>query len=125
VDETGDHVGMAGTPRRIVAGYDGSEGSLRALDAAAELVGYGSTLVVVSTSTRGPAHLRHLVDQARQRLLQRQVLARFVEVTGDLGDGVAEAVASLGADLVVLDRSMSTAVLDPATTVDHDILLVH
>ena len=46
---------MAGSPRRIVTGYDGSEGSLRALDAAAELVGYGSTLVVVSTSTRGPS----------------------------------------------------------------------
>jgi len=116
---------MAGSPRRIVTGYDGSDGSLRALDAAAELVGYGSTLVVVSTSTRGSAHLRQLVDEARQRLLHRQVLARFVEFAGDLGEGVAEAVASLGADLVVLDRGMSTGVLDSGAADDHDVLLVH
>ena len=116
---------MAGSPRRIVAGYDGSEGSARALDAAAELVGYGSTLVVVSTSTAGPAHLRQLVDEARQRLLRRQVLARFVEFAGELGEGVAGAVANLGADLVVLDRGMSTVVLEAGATTDHDVLLVH
>ena len=116
---------MAGSPRRIVVGYDGSEGSLRALDAAAELVGYGSTLVVVSTSTRGPAHLRQLVDEARRRLLHRQVLARFVEVAGDLGEGIAGVIEALGADLVVLDRGTSTVVGDGSATADHDLLLVH
>ena len=53
------------------------------------------------------------------------MLARFVEFAGDLGEGVAEAVASLGADLVVLDRGRSTLVLEPGATVDHDVLLVH
>jgi len=39
---------MAAQPRRIVVGFDGSDAAWRALDVAAGLTGYGSTLAVVS-----------------------------------------------------------------------------
>ena len=39
---------MAPRPRRIMVGYDGSDAATRALDVAADLVGYGSTLEVVA-----------------------------------------------------------------------------
>jgi len=38
---------MAGQPRQILVRFDGSEASQRALDVAADLVGYGSSLAVV------------------------------------------------------------------------------
>ena len=39
---------MAARARKIMVGYDGSDASTRALDVAADLVGYGSTLAVVT-----------------------------------------------------------------------------
>ena len=40
-------------PKSIVVGFDGSQGARRALDAAAHLIGYGSTLTVVSVDPSG------------------------------------------------------------------------
>ena len=39
---------MTARPRRIMVAYDGSDAAGRALDAAADLAGYGSTLAVVT-----------------------------------------------------------------------------
>ena len=51
-----DPSGMAARPRRIMVGYDGSEAATRALDVAADLVGYGSTLAVVTVRTSESDH---------------------------------------------------------------------
>lgn len=86
---------MAAHARSIVLAYDGTDASRRALDDAADLVGYGSTLTVVAMRAAAAA-----VAEARERLLRRHVLARFVEPTDEL----VEAARVLEADLLVLGR---------------------
>ena len=72
---------MTARPRRIMVAYDGSDAAGRALDAAADLTGYGSTLAVVTvhagevdTATTAGAH---------HRLLRRHVEARYHEASGE------------------------------------------
>jgi nucleotide-binding universal stress UspA family protein len=91
---------MAARPRRIVVGYDGSEASRRALDAAADLVGYGSTLSVVTVTNGriGPDVSR----AAREHLLGRHVEARYHEPAGEPAEQLVEAAERLSADLVVV-----------------------
>lgn len=95
--------GMAARPNRILVAYDGSEASQRALDAAADLVGYGSSLSVVHVQPAGGPDGR-LVERARERLLQRQVTARYLEPFGDPARQIVEAAISVGADLIVVGR---------------------
>jgi nucleotide-binding universal stress UspA family protein len=98
---------MAARARNILVGYDGSEAAVRALDAAADLAGYGSTLAVVSVGReRRPGGPRPLAD-ARERLLRRQVTARYLEPVGDPAATLVETAYELEADLVVVGRRKS------------------
>jgi nucleotide-binding universal stress UspA family protein len=91
---------MAARPRKIVVGYDGSEASRRALDAAADLVGYGSTLSVVTV--RNGEVGREVARSAREHLQQRHIEARYHEPAGEPAEQLVEAAASIDADLVVV-----------------------
>jgi nucleotide-binding universal stress UspA family protein len=95
---------MAAQPRRIVAGFDGTEGALRALEAAAELVGYGSTLTVVTVASEGDSGGRDVLAQAREFLLQKLVTASYVHRIGEPAEELVLAAGELGADLVVVGR---------------------
>jgi nucleotide-binding universal stress UspA family protein len=94
---------MAARPRTIVVGYDGSDASRRALDAAADLVGYGSTLAVVHVRCAG-APVGETVGLARERLLERQIPARYLEPSGHPATEIVEAARAVSADLVVVGR---------------------
>ena len=93
---------MAPGPRRIVVGYDGSEGATRALTAAADLVGYGSTLAVVTV------HAGEIDDSkgagARELLQRRHVTARYHDARGDASERLVEKARELDADLLVIGR---------------------
>ena len=93
---------MTARPRRILVGYDGSEAAGRALDAAADLTGYGSTLAVVTVQN---GELRGSVSaQAREQLQRRHVQARYHEPSGEAAEQLVEAARELEADLVVVGR---------------------
>ena len=85
-----------------MVGYDGSEASSRALAAAADLVGYGSTLAVV-TVHQGEID-RSAVTDARDRLQERHVEALYHELRGVPADQLVEKAQELGADLIVVGR---------------------
>jgi nucleotide-binding universal stress UspA family protein len=93
---------MSARPRRIIVGYDGSEASRRALDAAADLASYGSTLSVVTVRNGevGPDVARGAREQLHQRLVQ----ARYHERAGEPAEQLIEAAESIDADLVVVGR---------------------
>jgi nucleotide-binding universal stress UspA family protein len=93
---------MATRPLRIMVGYDGSEASSRALAAAADLVGYGSTLAVV-TVHQGEID-RSMVTDARDRLQERHVEARYHEMHGEPAEQLVDKARELGADLIVVGR---------------------
>ncbi|MGH3133235.1 MAG: universal stress protein [Gaiellaceae bacterium] len=94
---------MAARSRKIVVGYDGSEGARRALDAAADLVGYGSTLAVVGARRPGVPD-GQMVDSAREHLLGRQITALYLEPVGEPAAAIVDAAEGLDADLVVVGR---------------------
>jgi nucleotide-binding universal stress UspA family protein len=94
---------MAAQPRRIVVGYDGSDASQRALDTAADLAGFGSTLAVVSVRRAGRAE-HTTADRAREHLLKRQVQARYLEPCGEPAQEILATARALDADLVVVGR---------------------
>lgn len=93
---------MSVRPRRIVVGYDGSEASRRALDAAADLVGYGSTLSVVTVRNGEVDH--DVARDARAHLQHRHVAASYLEPVGEPAEQLVEAAQSVEADLVVVGR---------------------
>jgi nucleotide-binding universal stress UspA family protein len=93
---------MAARPRRIMVGYDGSDAARRVLDAAADLVGYGSTLAVVTVQTGLGSGA--VARAARELLLRRHVEARYFEPTGEPADRLLRAAHELKADLVVVGR---------------------
>ncbi len=85
----------------MLVGYDGSKSSRRALDAAAALIGYGSTLSVVSVAdTEGSAEAA--LREARERLLERHVSATYVPLNGHPADELVDSAQVLGADLVIV-----------------------
>ena len=93
---------MAARSRRIMVGYDGSESARRALEAAADLVGYGSTLTVVTVQN---GELDGSVSRdARDRLQLRNVEARYSEPSGEAAEQLVESARRLEADLVVVGR---------------------
>lgn len=94
---------MAGRPRRIVVAFDGTEASQRALEVAADLVGYGSSLAVVHVLCDGET-TGGAVDLARERLHRRQIAARYLEPFGDVASEIVEAARLVDADLVVVGR---------------------
>jgi nucleotide-binding universal stress UspA family protein len=93
---------MAAKPQRVLVGYDGSEGAQRALDAAAGLIGYGSTLAVASVAPPGSESGQQRLDDARELLLERHVSALYVLRHGDAADQLVDAAQVLGADLIVV-----------------------
>jgi nucleotide-binding universal stress UspA family protein len=95
---------MAAQPKGIVVGFDGTEGALRALEAAAELMGYGSTLTVVTVALEGDSGGRDVLAQAREFLLRRLVTASYVHRIGDPAEELVAAAGELQADLVVVGR---------------------
>ena len=108
--------------------YDGSEPSIRALDAAAQLVGYGSTLTVVSIAPGTSGDGRETLADARDRLLGKQVVARYIARSGAAADEIVEAARELEADLIVVgrrtppaDESVSAQVVRDAAS---DVLVV-
>jgi nucleotide-binding universal stress UspA family protein len=117
---------MAARPRKILVGYDGSSASRRALDAAADLAVYGSTVAVVAApqSAESPAaEFRRLVDEAREALLRRHVVARCFAAEGTWSDSLVEVARDLDVDLLVVARPSIAA----ATAVDRaacDVLIV-
>lgn len=85
-----------------MVGYDGSDASGRALDAAADLIGYGSTLAVVTVHT---GELDGLTTAtAREQLLRRHVEARYHEPGGEPAEALLEKAKELEADLIVIGR---------------------
>jgi nucleotide-binding universal stress UspA family protein len=94
---------VSAQPRRIIVAFDGSESALRALDAAAQLTGYGSTLTVVSIAPGDEG--RETLAGARELLLSRGVTARYVARSGqEAADEIVEAARELEADLIVVGR---------------------
>jgi nucleotide-binding universal stress UspA family protein len=110
---------MAVRIRRIVVGYDGSPASQRALDAAADLVGYGSTLAVVTVQDGPFAH--SAASQARTRLQERHVQAVYHQRAGEQAEQLVETAVRVGADLVVVGGSAGATVLGQAPC---DVLVV-
>jgi nucleotide-binding universal stress UspA family protein len=110
---------MAARTRRIMVGYDGSEPARRALAAAGELVGYGSTLAVVALRN-GNGDVR---EDARARLLSRQVPATYLSRGGEPGESLVEAARELDVDLLVVgdDEALRAAAVAQAPC---DVLVV-
>lgn len=85
-----------------MVGYDGSDASARALDAAADLAGYGSTLAVVTVRTGDSDH--SAATAAREQLQRRLVQAGYHETTGEPAKQLVAKARELGADLLVIGR---------------------
>jgi nucleotide-binding universal stress UspA family protein len=90
--------------RRIVVGYDDSDASRRALDRAAMLAGYGSTLTVVNVKPRDGHFDADPLAGARERLLGRLVTAAYVQPVGEPADELVATARDLDADVVVVGR---------------------
>jgi nucleotide-binding universal stress UspA family protein len=99
---------MAARAQSILVGFDGSDAACRALDAAVRLVGYGSTLAVVSVGREGRPVPRRPLAEARDRLLAKQVQASYLEQVGDPAEQLVETARELDVDLVVVGRRRSS-----------------
>ena len=100
-----DHAQMAAQPKRIIVGFDGTEGARRALDAATQLMGYGSTLTVVRVRREGPSDdERDPLDAARDLLIERLITARYEQRVGDPADEIVGVARDLDADVIVVGR---------------------
>jgi nucleotide-binding universal stress UspA family protein len=118
---------MSARPRRIIVGYDGSDASSRALDAAADLVGYGSTLAVVTVrrATSDPS----VEASARLQLQGRLVQAGYHEARGEPAAELVEKAQELDADLLVIGRGAAWPALGSVSSkvvsrADCDVLVV-
>ena len=135
--------------KTIVVGYDGTEGSERALGRAAELASaFGSTVIVTSVSsvmtstahgggsdpTDPPEDHAALLESGRSTLAGRGVEAETVMATGDPAEAIVQLAEQRSADLIVvgtrepgfwerlLGHSVSAAVQRHARC---DVLIVH
>lgn len=95
---------MAAQPRKILVGFDGSEPAQRALDRAADLAGYGSTLTVVCVVSNGERFQAGPLDNAREHLVRRNVTATYLQPVGEAAAELVEAARTLDADVVVVGR---------------------
>jgi nucleotide-binding universal stress UspA family protein len=113
----------AAVAKRIVVGYDGSEAARRALERAAELAGYGTTVTVVSVvpavygnglpplaDPDDVERARHLLDDARGELVLRHVTVSTRDPIGDPAEQIVGTAEELGADLVVVGTHNGNAV---------------
>jgi nucleotide-binding universal stress UspA family protein len=93
---------MAAASRVIVVGFDGSDVSQRALESAADLAGYGSTLTVVSMRNGVAGQTEAALAHARERLRRRGILASYLDPGGDAAEQLVAAADRLDADVIVL-----------------------
>ena len=96
--------GMSAQSQKIMVAYDDSDAARRALDRAADLAGYGSSLTVVSVARDGGRYQAGPLDQAREQLVRRQVAATYLQPVGEPAAELVETARELEADLVVLGR---------------------
>jgi nucleotide-binding universal stress UspA family protein len=107
----------AAVAKRIVVGYDGSDAARRAIDRAAELAGYGTTVTVVSVAPSVYANglprladpddverARRLVHEARNHLVARHVTVSTRDPIGHPAEQIVETAEELGVDLVIVGR---------------------
>ena len=99
-----DHARMSARPQRIVVGFDGTEGARRALDAASQLMGYGSTMTVVRVRREGPDDEQDPLVAARDLLIERHITARYEQRVGDPADEIVGVARDLDADVIVVGR---------------------
>jgi nucleotide-binding universal stress UspA family protein len=99
-----DNLAMVTRPQRIIVAYDDSEPAKRALERAAAMTGYGSTLTVVSVAPTGGASGGDVLAHARERLLSKHVMATYLQPVGEPADELVTAATELGADVVVVGR---------------------
>jgi nucleotide-binding universal stress UspA family protein len=85
--------------KSILVAYDGSEGGRRALDAAAEMMGYGSTLAVVGATTTVS---NDPLAEASRYLSDRHVFARYIDGDGNPAETVLDTAADVSADIIVV-----------------------
>ena len=111
---------MAARALRIMVGYDGSNAAARALDAAADLAGYGSTLAVVTVRTGGLDG--STTAAAREQLLRRHVEARYHETGGEPAEALLEKAQELDADLIVVGRRNDGALPVPIGSVSSKVV---
>jgi nucleotide-binding universal stress UspA family protein len=113
----------AAIAKRIVVGYDGSDAARRAVERAAELAGYGSTVTIVSVapSVYGNGlppladpddveRARRLLEEARAHLVARHVTVATRDPIGDPAGQIVEAAEELGADLVIVGTHNGNAI---------------
>jgi nucleotide-binding universal stress UspA family protein len=96
----GDTRSMAAVGKRILIAYDGSDTGRRALDRAAEIAGYATSLTVVPVTAGDGA--RPLSLEALDELARRHLHAAVREPGGDPATAVVDAAADVGADLIIL-----------------------
>lgn len=92
---------MRSAARRIVVGYDGSDGAKRALEHAADLAGYGSMLTVVCVAAK---RAERLLGEAREILSRRHLIARYDGPAGEPAEELIHAARRLDADLIVVGK---------------------
>jgi nucleotide-binding universal stress UspA family protein len=103
-----------------MVGYDGSDAAGRALAAAADLAGYGSTLAVVTVHTREPDG--STTATAREQLLRRHIAARYHETGGEPAEALLEKARELEADLIVIGRRNGGALPAPIGSVSSTVV---
>jgi nucleotide-binding universal stress UspA family protein len=81
--------------KSILVAFDESEAGIRALDAAAQLMGYGSTLTVVGAAEPARA-------EASRLLRGRQLYARYIDGNGHPSATILAAAAEVEADVIVV-----------------------
>jgi nucleotide-binding universal stress UspA family protein len=100
---------MVATAKRILVAYDGSQAARRALDRAAELAGYGSTVTVVTVivdphGSRSGAGSAAVVSEARRLLAARHIYARTIEVSGEPAATIVRTAREERADLLLVGQ---------------------
>lgn len=97
----GDGRAVGSAARSIVVGYDGSDAARRALEHAADLAGYGSSVTVVSVAAERDDRL---LGEARDLLGRRRLVARYVAPTGEAAEALIGEAHQLDADLIVVGK---------------------
>jgi len=112
---------MAAQSRKIIVGFDGSQAAVRALEAAVQLTGYGSSLTVVNVAESGERPGPALAD-ARARVRSRHVTATYVQRLGDPAGELLDAAREVEAGLVVVGRRAERLTRQPPGSVSATIV---